>query len=314
MKKLLLIVFMCLFAVSAYAKQGESYESYLDWIMTKADCNEVKQLQGYFSDIMGEKAVKQCKAEVEILKAIKADNVEAFKTAIKASNSEGVNERSIPFLILKGTEQVQLFPIHIAIIMNSNNIFNYLIGFNFKDAFDDSDILAENSSALFRVDDYTFNGIDIKGDDFSAISLTIIYNRINMMKTLTKHVIALFRNDGEYNMDYLAHYGTPEMYDILITAADKNDERRDDNQEILCNAAKANNTKLIDYLLNSKKANLKPNSAGYTAVACAAEGNNVELVEKFISMGAKLTEYDVYEIQKLKAVGKWNKEIPKASN
>ena len=27
-----------------------------------------------------------------------------------------------------------------------------------------------------------------------------------------------------------------------------------------------------------------------------------------------LAEYDVYEIQKLKAVGKWNKEIPKASN
>lgn len=55
---------------------------------------------------------------------------------------------------------------------------------------------------------------------------------------------------------------------------------------------------------NSKKAALKPNSAGFTAVYCAAEGGNVELVEKFIS----------YEIRKLKANGKWNKELPTPSN
>lgn len=314
MKKLILTALICLFSISAYAKQGKSYESYLDWIITKADCNDIHSLQGYFSTLSGEDAVKQCKVEVSVLKALKEDNLEAFKKAIAESDSEGVDEDSKPFLILKGTQQVQFLPIHIAIIMNSKNIFNYLLSFHFKDKYDDSDILAENSRVLFRVQDYTFNGIDIRGDDFAAISLTIIYNRIDMMKTLTKHVKALFRNNGEYNMDYLSDYGTPEMFDILITAADKNDERRDDNQRILCNASKANNVKLIDYLLNSKKAALKPNSAGFTAVACAAEGGNVELVEKFISMGAKVTESDVYEIRKLKASGKWNKELPTPSN
>lgn len=313
MKKLILTALICLFSVSAYAKQEKSYESYLDWIITKADCNEIQSLQGYFSTLSGEEAVKQCKVEVAVLKAIKEDNVEAFKKAIAESDNEGVDEDYVPFLILKGTQQVEMLPIHIAIIMNSKNIFNYLLGFHFEDEYDDRDILAENSRILFRVQDYTFNGIDIRGDDFSAVSLTIIYNRIDMMKTLTKHVKALFRNNGEYNMDYLSDYGTAEMFDILITAADKNNERRDDNQRILCNAAKANNVKLIDYMLNSKKATLKPNDSGYTAVYCAAEGGNVELVEKFINMGAKLTKSDVFEIRKLKANGKWNKELPEPS-
>ena len=65
---------------------------------------------------------------------------------------------------------------------------------------------------------------------------------------------------------------------------------------------------------NREKAALKPNSAGFTAVYCAAEGGNVELIEKFISMGAKVTKSYVYEIRKLKASGKWNKELPKPSN
>lgn len=52
------------------------------------------------------------------------------------------------------------------------------------------------------------------------------------------------------------------------------------------------------------KSCFKTKYAGFTAVYCAAEGGNVELVEKFIS----------YEIRKLKANGKWNKELPTPSN
>lgn len=62
------------------------------------------------------------------------------------------------------------------------------------------------------------------------------------------------------------------------------------------------------------KSCFKTKYAGFTAVYCAAEGGNVELVEKFISMGAKVTKSDVYEIRKLKASGKWNKELPTPSN
>lgn len=325
MKKLFtLLVLFTNFTFSYAQEKIYSLEDDVNWKANDMNCNLVSNLQSQYYPYSYEDddAVKQCKIEQYMLKAILKDDLNTFKQITSDGNGMRITENFI--LWNSYSSYIALEPAHIAVITNSSKIFDYIMDYYKKQSYRDDDYV-EGSKKIFSYSyEYGLNGIDPDEFDheFTLVGLCMVYNRPEMLKKLVVSVDPLsltLENDME-NEFYIGKFATLELYDIYIKALKQKDLA--DNflyEDIFEEAVCENNINLIEHMVKTKHIDL--NSAkkysdktfGVDMLYYAFLYKNMDVAVKLIELGTLISQKEVDRIAELKEQGLWKKELPKAT-
>lgn len=324
MKKLFtLLVLFTNFTFSYAQEKIYSLEDDVNWKANNMNCNLVSNLQSQYYPYSYEDddAVKQCKIEQYMLKAILKDDLKTFKQITSDSNGMRIKEN---FTLWNSySSYIALESAHIAVITNSRKIFDYIMDDYKNQSYRDDYV--EGSKKIFSYSyEYGLNGIDPDEFDheFTLVGLCMVYNRPEMLKKLVVSVDPLsltLANDME-NEFYIGKFATPELYDIYIKALKQKDLA--DNflyEDIFEEAVRENNINLIEHMVNTKYIELNAaqkysdNTYGVDMLYHAFLHKNMDVAAKLIELGTLISQKEVDRIAELKEQGLWKKELPKAT-
>lgn len=288
------------------------------------DCNNITVLKSqYFPyTYKDNNSISRCKKEQALLKAISKDDINNFK---RLTSEISVFDLDAEFILWNSTSNyIALKPIHIAVIMNSRKIFNYIMDYYKHQQLRDDAV--EGGNKIFSYGyGFGLNGKSMENSvryEYTLVALTMVYDRPEMLKKLTVSVdpYSLAMANDLINNAYIGAFATPALYDIYIKAL-KNNKLFDESlyQKIFNEAAKYNNAKLVEHIVKSeqidlnKKTKFSDDTYGSKALFIAIGYKNVKVVEKLIDLGINVTEDDVKGISDLKEQGLWKKDLPKAT-
>lgn len=324
MKKLFTLLFLFATFTFSYAQEKiYSLEDDVNWKANDMNCNLVSNLQSQYYPYSYEDddAVKQCKIEQYMLKAISKDDLNTFKQITSSSNGMHIVENFI--LWNNYSSYIAIESAHIAVITNSSKIFDYIMDYYKKEYFRDDYV--EGSKKIFSYSyEYGLNGIDPDefAHEFTLVGLCMVYNRPEMLKKLVVSVDPLsltLANDME-NGFYIGKFATPELYDIYIKALQDNELTTSFiYKDIFEEAVRENNIDLVEHIVKSKQIDLNAaqkysdNTVGVDILYHALLHENVDVAAKLIELGTLISQKEVDRIAELKEQGIWKKDVPKAT-
>lgn len=316
MRLFLIFIMLICVNVTVYAEEKTmTLNEYFDSVLT-TNCSEFTELESNKDYYSNEDAVKRCKYEINLIKAIQKDNLKEFNNLIKKNEYELDDIYNETFAIMDS--EINVTPIHVTVVYNSQKIFKKLLDTYVENRRRINTAITERDYGIFH-----YNGKDISTKCVTPATLSIIYGNNYMVKefmTTGIEYISVDKYDTCSTVDFILKYGNKEIFKLYEKGYNLKYNYpiyKSNYEDFLSDAVRYNNISVVEYLIKDKKLSVYT-SARETPLktALTAKKPLIEMAEKLIELGFDVnypfdinkTYYDV--IVKLKNKGIWNKPLP----